>query len=114
MNVLAYLKKCLQDAFDGVKWPTCQLGHLTNNNKDIPPSWYSTLLFSHFSHNVRLFSSVTTISFRPTICNVGKVLGNGKRCERSGSLGTGRKPPTEIRNLGGIREGWGGNEGWAF
>jgi hypothetical protein len=45
---------------------------------------------------------------------VGKLAGNGKRCESEGSLGTGRKPPTEIKNFGAFNDGCGGNEGWAF
>jgi hypothetical protein len=45
---------------------------------------------------------------------VGKLAGRGKRWESEGSLGTGRKPPTEIKNFGAIRDGCGGNEGWAF
>jgi hypothetical protein len=45
---------------------------------------------------------------------VGKLAGNGKRCESEGSLGTGRKPPTEIKNFGACNEGCGGKEGWAF
>jgi hypothetical protein len=45
---------------------------------------------------------------------VGKLAGRGKRWERDGSFGTGRKPPTEIKNFGAIRDGCGGNEGWAF
>lgn len=78
---------------------------------DSPPSWYSTRLFSHFSHNVRLFSSVTTISLRPITWSVGRLAGKGKRWDRSGSRGTGRKPPTEIKNLGGRSAGCAGKEG---